>query len=58
MPFEMHGKRRQVPDEMLFHEPRVFFDRLVLKNNNEQESDDEIIRLALIFGSERRGNLI
>jgi hypothetical protein len=43
---------------MLFHEPRVFFDRLILKNNNELESDDRKIRLALIFGSERRGNFI
>lgn len=58
MPFEMHGKRRKVPDETLFHEPRMFFDRLILKNNNERESDDQMIRLALIFGTERRGDLI
>lgn len=55
MPFDMHRKRRQVPDETLFVEPRVFFDRLILSKNNDQESDDPIIRLALIFGDERRG---
>ncbi|KAL3767821.1 hypothetical protein ACHAW5_006007 [Stephanodiscus triporus] len=55
MPFDMHRKRRQVQYETLYVEPRVFFDRLILSKTNDQESDDQMIRLALIFGDERSG---
>ena len=56
MPFDMHRKRSHAPDDMIFYEPRVFFDRLILSKSKEQDtSDDPIIRLALIFGGERRG---
>jgi tRNA/rRNA methyltransferase len=56
MPFDMHRKRSHAPEDMIFYEPRVYFDRLILSKSKEQDtSDDPIIRLALIFGGERRG---
>jgi tRNA C32,U32 (ribose-2'-O)-methylase TrmJ len=60
MPFDMHRKRSHAPEDMIFYEPRVFFDKLIQSKSKEHvnNSDDEpIIRLALIFGGERRGKL-
>ena len=57
MPFEMHRKRKKLPDETMYVEPRLFFDKLILSKNNEQASNDQKIRLALIFGDERTGKL-
>lgn len=57
MPFDMHRKRSHAPEDMIFYEPRVFFDKLILSKSKEQDNsdDDTIIRLALLFGGERRG---
>ena len=57
MPFDMHRKRSHAPEDMIFYEPRVFFDKLIQSKSKEQDnnSDEPTIRLALIFGGERRG---
>jgi tRNA C32,U32 (ribose-2'-O)-methylase TrmJ len=58
MPFDMHRKRRHSPDDMTYVEPRLFFDGLILSKNKEQKIDDQMIRMALVFGGERRGELL
>lgn len=58
MPFDMHRKRRLLleSDETRYVEPRIFFDRLMTQSKNFKEGkEDEMIRLALVFGGERRG---
>ena len=50
MPFDMYRKRR----ERTYAEPRVFFDGLV---KEERGIDDDQLRLALVFGSEKTGRV-
>lgn len=51
MPFDMYNKRV----ERDYIEPRLFFDELL---SDMRDRDDEELRIALLFGSEKKGKML